>query len=120
MQITYQAERDRNEGMTAFNNGTSKEMMDRHYRDSVDDPREVEKFWAITPKSLAKAGIKVKLPGPTDKDWPPKAKLKKMVRERPMVHVAQDLGVTDVALKKHCVKLGLELPPRGYWLRGRS
>jgi hypothetical protein len=115
--ISYQAERDRNERMTDFNSGTSKEMMDRHYRDVIEDPREVEKFWAITPKSLAKAKVKVTLPGATDADWPAEQVLKKMVWERPMIHVANELGVSDVALKNHCVKLDLKLPPMGYWLR---
>lgn len=115
--ISYQVERDKNEGLTAFNNGTSKEMMDRHYRDVIEDPREVKKFWAITPQSQAKEKLEVKLPGHQDAAWPPKAKLSKLVWERPMIHVANELGVSDVALKNHCVKLGLDLPPLGYWLR---
>jgi hypothetical protein len=34
-----------------------------------------------------------------------------------MVHAAKEIGVSDVALKKHCVRQGIDLPPRGYWLR---
>ena len=113
--ITYQAERDRNEGVTAFNNGTSKEMMDRHYRDVIEDPAEVEEFWALGPDSLSK--VKVVLPDHSEVDWPTKAKLKKLVWQKPLVHAASDIGVSNVALKKHCVKLGIELPPRGHWLR---
>lgn len=57
--ISYQAMRDKNEGLTAFSNGTSGEMMDRHYRQVIEDPGDVKKFWAMTPKSLAKAKVKV-------------------------------------------------------------
>jgi len=36
---------------------------------------------------------------------------------RPMTHVARDYGISDVALKKICRKLGLPTPPRGHWRR---
>ena len=113
--ITYQAERDRNEGVTAFNNGTSKEMMDRHYRDVIDDPEEVKKFWALGPESLSR--VKVVLPDHSKVDWPTKAQLKKLVWQKTLVQAAADIGISNVALKKRCVKLGVELPPRGYWLK---
>jgi hypothetical protein len=32
--------------------------------------------------------------------------------------VAKEIGVSNVAVKKRCEKLGIELPPRGYWLKG--
>jgi integrase len=115
--ISFQAERDKNEGLTAFKNGTSKEMMDRHYRDVIDDPGQVEDYWSLTPAKLAREKIQVKLPRKDDREWPSKARLKKMVWQRAMIHVAKDLGVSDVALKKHCVKAGIELPSRGYWVR---
>jgi integrase len=115
--ISYQAERDKNEDLTTFNNRTSKEMMDRHYREVIESPSDLAEFWAMTPASLRKKKLKVKLPGTQDKKWPSKAKLKKLVWERSMVRVAKDLGVSDVAVKKHCTKLGLKLPPMGYWLR---
>jgi len=31
--------------------------------------------------------------------------------------VAEEIGVSDVAVKKRCAKLGIELPPRGFWLK---
>lgn len=113
--ITYQAERDRNEGVTAFNNGTSKAMMDRHYREVIEDHKEVEKFWSLSPDSVSK--VKVVLPGQQDIDWPRKAQIKKMVWQKPLIHAAAEIGVSDVALKKRCVKLGIDLPPRGHWLK---
>ena len=81
----------------------------------LEDPREVVKFWSLTPGSLFK--VKVALPGHSEVDWPTKAKLKKLVWEKPLIHAAKDIGVSDVALRKHCVKLGIQLPPRGHWLR---
>ncbi|MCP5536110.1 MAG: hypothetical protein H7A51_07710 [Akkermansiaceae bacterium] len=59
----------------------------------------------------------VELPSQTTVEWPSKAKLKKLVWEKPMIHVAADLGVSNTAIKKRCVKLGIELPPRGHWLK---
>ncbi|MDA0766460.1 MAG: hypothetical protein O3A87_07215 [Verrucomicrobia bacterium] len=117
--ISFQAMRDQNEALTAFNNGTSKAMMDRHYREVIDDPKVVEAYWAITPQSLAKTKVKVTLPGAQDTEWPTKARLRKLVWKKPMVHAAKEIGVSDVALKKHCVKQGIDLPPRGHWLRQR-
>lgn len=37
--------------------------------------------------------------------------------EHPMTTVAKRYGVSDVALKKICVKLGVPTPPVGYWAR---
>ena len=49
--------------------------------------------------------------------WPTDAKLAKLVWQKPMIHLAKDIGVSDVAVRKHCVKAGIELPPTGPWLR---
>ena len=50
---------------------------------------------------------------------PDKAALKKLVWEKPLIHAARDIGVSDVALRKQCLKLGIQLPATGYWLRQR-
>jgi len=115
--ITFQTERDRDEARTAFNCGTSIEMMNRHYRDTIDDDETIAEFWSLTPAKIRAEKPEVELPTTRRVEWPPKAKLKKLVWQKPMVHAAAELGVSDVALKKHCVKLGIELPPRGYWLK---
>lgn len=115
--ITFQAERDKNEAMTAFNNGTSKQMMDQHYRNLIDDEIAVEKFWDLTPEKILKERTEVAIPARKRVDWPSKAKLKKLVWQKPLVHAAKEIGVSDVALKKHCLKLAVELPPRGHWLK---
>lgn len=116
--ITFQAERDRDEALTAYNNGTSKQMMDAHYRELVDDEKIVAEFWGLVPEKVEKTTLQAKLPTSQRFDWPPKAKLKKLVWDKPLIHAAKDIGVSDVALKKHCVKLGIELPPRGHWIKG--
>lgn len=115
--ISFQAERDKDEAKTAFQNGTSKEMMDAHYRELVDDEKTIAEFWNLTPDKVAKTKLKVDLPTMQRFDYPPKAKLKKLVWEKPLMHAARDIGVSDVALKKHCVKIGIELPRQGHWLR---
>lgn len=33
---------------------------------------------------------------------------------------AKELGVSDQAVRKHCLKLGLNPPERGYWQKKRA
>jgi hypothetical protein len=115
--ITFQAERDKDEALTAYNNGTSKAMMDRHYRDIVDDEKIVAEFWGLTPAILLAKPPKVELPATKRVQWPDKKVLVKLVWQKPLIHAAKDIGVSDVALKKHCVKVGIELPRQGHWLK---
>ncbi|BCU76869.1 hypothetical protein [Luteolibacter sp. LG18] len=114
--ITFQAERDKNEALTAYNNGTSKEMMDRHYRNVIDEEETIREFWNLTPEALLKASLSVELPVKFRIDWPDKKALKALVWEKPLIHAAKDIGVSDVTLKKHCLALGIVLPSRGHWL----
>lgn len=39
------------------------------------------------------------------------------VWSEPMATLAPKLGISDVALKKRCKKLGIPTPPRGYWAK---
>lgn len=39
------------------------------------------------------------------------------VWERPLLQIAEDIGVSDVALGKACRKAGIPLPGRGYWAK---
>jgi len=43
--------------------------------------------------------------------------LYKLVWAKPMTHLAKELGLSDVGLRKICVKYGIPLPQRGYWSR---
>jgi hypothetical protein len=43
--------------------------------------------------------------------------LYELVWAKPMTHLAKELGLSDVGLRKICVKFGIPLPPRGYWSR---
>lgn len=45
------------------------------------------------------------------------AELRRLVWIKPMVHLAKEFGVSDRALSKRCKKLGIKMPPKGYWLR---
>jgi hypothetical protein len=40
-----------------------------------------------------------------------------LVWSKPMSRLGKELGVTDVALKKHCRKAGIPMPERGYWAK---
>ena len=116
--ITFQTERDKNEALTAYNCGTSIQMMNRHYRDTIDDENMIKEFWSLTPAKVIAKAPDIKLPATQHTiEWPTTTQLKKLVWQKPMVHVAADLGISDVAVKKRCVKLGIELPPRGHWLK---
>ena len=115
--ITFQTERDNDEGQTALKCGTSVQMMNRHYRQTIDDEKTVAEFWNLTPAKLRAKPPAVTLEIKRRVDWPDKTKLKKLVWQKPLIHAAKDIGVSDVALKKHCVKLGIELPRQGHWVR---
>ena len=43
--------------------------------------------------------------------------LYELVWSKPMVELAEDFGLSDVALAKRCRKLGVPVPGRGYWAR---
>lgn len=114
--ITFQAERDKNESMTAFHCGTSVEMMNRHYRDIVDDAKTISEFWSLTPKALQMNPPDIQIASNSRVNWPDKQKLTALVWSMPLIHAAKEIGVSNVALKKHCTKLMIELPPHGHWL----
>ena len=42
------------------------------------------------------------------------------VWETPVLKLAQEIGISDVALSKACRKAGLALPPRGHWAKPLS
>ena len=117
------------------------EMLKRHYVGRYSK-KEAAEFWSIGPKgsvigaagaptkteaatataatpSILPKNIEMALPAENKVKWPTKAKLAKLVMLKPMTHLAKDLGVSDVAIRKHCVKAGIELPPPGYWQRQR-
>lgn len=48
-----------------------------------------------------------------------RATLYEQVWATPLSHLAPTYGVTDVALKKACGRLGVPTPPRGYWAKLR-
>lgn len=118
--ITFQTERDKNEALTAYNCGTSIQMMNRHYRDTIDDEKTIAEFWSLTPAKLRATPPKVDLEIKRRVNWPDKATLKRLVWEKPLIHAAREIGVSDVALRKQCLKLGIELPTTGHWLRQRK
>ncbi len=114
--ISFQLERDKDEARTAFNNGTSRQMIERHYRDVVENPQDVEDYWQLSPESLKT--ITVELPtGQGIDNWPSDQKLAKLVYEKPLTHIAKDLGVSDNAVRKRCLTRDIKLPKNGYWQR---
>jgi hypothetical protein len=49
--------------------------------------------------------------------WPIKEELTSLVREKPMAQIGKDLGVSSTCIKNRCTKLGIKLPPLGFWSR---
>lgn len=49
--------------------------------------------------------------------WPSKKELEKLVWEKPMTVLSEELGVSDNAISKRCKRLQIKKPPRGYWLK---
>jgi hypothetical protein len=45
-----------------------------------------------------------------------KEKLQALVWKKPLLAIAQELGVSDKAVKKWCLKWNLQVPPRGFWI----
>jgi len=48
---------------------------------------------------------------------PSKEQLKKLIWEKPTIHIAKEFGVSDKAIEKWCKAYGIEKPPRGYWAK---
>lgn len=46
-----------------------------------------------------------------------RAALYALVWEKAVTHVAKDFGVSDVAIRKICIKHGVPTPPLGYWAK---
>lgn len=45
----------------------------------------------------------------------PREELYRLVWKHPVLHVAKEIGVSDVAVAKACRKAGIPLPTRGHW-----
>lgn len=50
-------------------------------------------------------------------NWPSASELRELMWSKPTSKIAQELGVSDTAVAKHCKKLGIEKPSRGYWTK---
>ena len=55
--------------------------------------------------------------GKPQRDWASFGDIKTAVWQTPLSVLAKNYGVSDVALKKHCISRGISVPPQGYWRR---
>ena len=46
-----------------------------------------------------------------------RAQLYELVWSKPMTHIAKEFGMSDVAVRKHCVNHDIPTPPVGYWAK---
>ena len=105
--ISYQLERDHNEAEAAFRNGTSTHMINLHYRDLVENPEASDTFWGLTPGKVKDVELDIDLTGHAKIDWPSDSVLKALVRTKPLTVIANDLGVSDNAIRKRCQSRGV-------------
>lgn len=84
--ITFQTERDKNEALTAYNCGTSIQMMNQHYRNTIDDEKSIKAFLELTPAKLMAKKPNIELPSKPKVPWPEKKALLKLVWEKPLIH----------------------------------
>ena len=49
--------------------------------------------------------------------WPPKEELEKLVWTKTPELLAKDCNASENGLRRHCEKIGVSLPPCGYWIR---
>ena len=52
--------------------------------------------------------------------YPSKDVLQQWVLQRPITMIAKELHVSDKAVEKHCKRLGIQKPGRGYWAKKRA
>lgn len=53
-------------------------------------------------------------------EWPSKNYFEKILWEKPVIEIAKELGVSDVAVCKKIKTMGLSKPENGYWLKKRA
>lgn len=51
---------------------------------------------------------------------PTKEELQKLVWEKPVTQLAEELSISSTSIKKLCEKLGIEKPARGYWSKQKA
>lgn len=106
--ISYQLERDRDEGIVCYHNGTSKSMLQRHYRRIIVGADDLHAFWSLSPEIVA--AVDIDLPPRKQQkrvQWPTDDALLAMLRGKSMVKAAAEIGVSDVAVRKHLKKNSL-------------
>jgi integrase len=86
----------------------SESLVRTHYAGVVLDPAIPASFFELSP-------TKISFSPPKGVQWPDKADLKAMLKTRTGKDVAAELGCSDVALSKHCERVGILRPGRGDW-----
>jgi hypothetical protein len=92
-----------------------------HYAPLIVQPIE-----AFRPSSPSLSEFQKTFPeGTGTADWSPRGRdawqrlttqrLSEMVWEKPMSHLALELGVSNTTIRKTCVRKGIEIPPPNYW-----
>lgn len=63
-------------------------------------------------EALRRVGINSKI------EWPSKEELEILIWKIPLIKLAQQLGVSDNAIRKHCKRIGINnFPSNSYWMK---
>ena len=90
----------------------SRVILDEVLREIAENPQSLLDEINLVqkaPRSKPKAKPRTKI------EWPSDEELHRMVWEKPRTKLAEDLGVSNVAIGKRCRTRGIDQPPRGYW-----
>ncbi len=113
--ISFQYGRDRDLKIVAYNCGNSPDIITSSYLDILRNQQDIPAFWELSPLKLRESAVKVTLPSVHEIDWPSNSVLAKLVFEKPLTAIGKMLGVSDNAVRKHCLTRGIDLPKNGYW-----
>jgi len=118
--ISFQLERDKNEALTAFANGTSVKTINFHYREVIAEEDDVVKFWNLSPETVNPEAIPEGLPKASTLRWPSDTELRHLIQANSLLELSRQLGISDVGIRKHCLRRGIAVPNRSSTARCRS
>lgn len=87
--------------------------------------REREQAWQAQRQQQAQAAaeklaeLKAKHARYGEWDSLPKAQKKSLIWAKPMTELAQEFGLSGTAIRKHCIREGIQVPPMGHWAKIR-
>lgn len=76
---------------------------------------KISKTIDVLPTIRVKVKVRIRVNQIKKIKWPSSDILQEKLWAQPVSKLALELGVSGTAIKKHCTKLGISTPARGYW-----